>query len=175
MPGWKPITFPDVVFTECIRTANSGSCHVKVRVHTLPSSTYHTHKCSTCLTTWAGVFVVEWNCSPAPRLTTIKLNHGSREVRPTILSHKTWPFSLRATTPNTLHILTAFFFFPPLRKGRSHFPYFILYASRKRPPLAVSSPRLPIPTSSQFPCRWREKSWNDVGVVYLKGTFSKHS
>lgn len=110
MPGWKPITFPDVVFTECISTADSGSCHVKVRVHTLPSSTYHTHKCSTCLTTWAGVFVVEWNCSPAPRLTTIKLNHGSREVRPTILSHKTWPFSLRATTPNTLHILAAFFF-----------------------------------------------------------------
>ena len=107
MPGWKPITFPDVVFTER-RTVG----HVMSRcVYTqLPSTTYHTHKCSTCLTTWAGLFVVEWNCSPAPRLTTIKLNHGSREVRPTILSHKTWPFSLRATTPNTLHIFAALFY-----------------------------------------------------------------
>jgi hypothetical protein len=38
-----------------------------------------------------------------------KVNHNKtesrqQEVRPTILSHKTWPFSLGATTPNTLHI-----------------------------------------------------------------------
>ena len=78
-------------------------------------------------------------CSRMELQSGSKVNHNKtesrqQEVRPTILSHKTWPFSLRATTRNTLHIfLHSFSIFKELtgRLGTFIFISFILKINAK--------------------------------------------